>query len=100
MLSSGRLALRSDEPLALFLSQEKSTSSVVTESRRVLASALPSVLWLERTPDERRDRMSLRTHKSQDKRACIIDLNDVTFIDKSGERLLRSMSKKGAQLIA
>ena len=41
-----------------------------------------------------------RAHGSQDKRACIIDLNDVTFIDKSGERLLRAMSKKGAQLIA
>jgi len=41
-----------------------------------------------------------RTHRSQDKRACIIDLNDVTFIDKSGERLLRAMSKKGAQLFA
>jgi len=37
---------------------------------------------------------------SHDKRACIIDLNDVTFIDKSGERLLRAMCKKGAQLIA
>jgi len=41
-----------------------------------------------------------RAHESQDKRACVIDLNDVTFIDKSGERLLRAMSKKGAQLIA
>jgi len=41
-----------------------------------------------------------RMHKSQDKRASIIDLNDVTSIDKSGERLLRAMSKKGAQLIA
>jgi anti-anti-sigma regulatory factor len=41
-----------------------------------------------------------RTHRSQDRRACIIDLNDVTFIDKSGERLLRAMSKKGAQLLA
>jgi hypothetical protein len=29
-----------------------------------------------------------------------VDLNDVTFIDKSGERLLRAMSKKGAQLVA
>jgi anti-anti-sigma regulatory factor len=35
-----------------------------------------------------------------DKRACIIDLNDVTFMDKSGERLLRAMSKKGAQLMS
>jgi anti-anti-sigma regulatory factor len=41
-----------------------------------------------------------RARKSQDKRACIIDLNDVTFIDKSGERLLRAMSNKGAQLVA
>ena len=41
-----------------------------------------------------------RAHRSHDKRACVIDLNDVTFIDKSGARLLRSISKKGAQLIA
>ena len=41
-----------------------------------------------------------RAHRSHDKRACIIDLNDVTFIDKSGERLLRTISKKGAQLIS
>jgi anti-anti-sigma regulatory factor len=41
-----------------------------------------------------------RTHASQDNRPCIIDLNDVTFIDKSGERLLRALAKKGAQLIA
>jgi anti-anti-sigma regulatory factor len=41
-----------------------------------------------------------RAHKTQDIRACTIDLNDVTSIDKSGERLLRAMSKKGAQLLA
>ena len=41
-----------------------------------------------------------KANKSQDKRACIIDPDGVTFIDKSGERLLRAMSKKGAQLIA
>ena len=41
-----------------------------------------------------------RAHRNHDKRACIIDLNDVTFIDKSGERLLRAISRKGAQLIA
>jgi len=33
-------------------------------------------------------------------RCCTIDLNDVTFIDESGERLLRALSRKGAQLIA
>jgi hypothetical protein len=31
---------------------------------------------------------------------CVIDLNDVTAIDKSGERLLRAMFKEGAELIA
>ena len=41
-----------------------------------------------------------KAHKCQDNRACIIDLHDVTSIDKSGERLLRAMHKKGAQLIA
>ena len=41
-----------------------------------------------------------RAHRSQDNRPCIIDLNDVTLIDKCGERLLRAMSKRGAQLIA
>src|SRR5580692_1603337 len=41
-----------------------------------------------------------RTHRSRDKQICIIDLNNVTFIDQGGERLLRAMSKKGAQLIA
>ena len=41
-----------------------------------------------------------RTHQSQDKRTCIIDLNDVTFIDDAGERLLRTMSKEGARFIA
>jgi hypothetical protein len=29
-----------------------------------------------------------------------VDLNDVMFIDKSGERLLRALSKKGVQLVA
>jgi hypothetical protein len=40
------------------------------------------------------------THGDQDKRTCVIDLNDVTFIDKGGERLLRVLAKEGAQLIA
>jgi hypothetical protein len=33
-------------------------------------------------------------------RRCVVDLNDVTFIDKKGERLLRTMSKQGAQFMA
>jgi anti-anti-sigma regulatory factor len=40
------------------------------------------------------------THRSASKRKCVVDLNEVTFIDKKGERLLRSMSKEGAQFIA
>jgi anti-anti-sigma regulatory factor len=33
-------------------------------------------------------------------RRCIVNLDEVTFIDKSGERLLRTMSKQGAQFVA
>lgn len=33
-------------------------------------------------------------------RKCVLDLNDVTFIDKGGERLLRAICKRGAELIA
>ncbi len=40
------------------------------------------------------------THTDQVARAWVIDLNDVMFIDKSGERLLRALWKKGAQLVA
>jgi anti-anti-sigma regulatory factor len=31
---------------------------------------------------------------------CVIDLNDVSFIDQQGERLLRALAKKGVQFIA
>ena len=41
-----------------------------------------------------------KTHRAGDKRRCIVDLNEVTFIDKKGEALLRTMSKQGAQFIA
>jgi anti-anti-sigma regulatory factor len=40
------------------------------------------------------------THRTDGEQKCIVDLNEVTFIDKKGERLLRSMSKEGAQFIA
>jgi len=36
-------------------------------------------------------------HRTQ---GCVVDLNEVTFIDKSGERLLRAISKNGAQFVA
>ena len=41
-----------------------------------------------------------KRHRIQTDKGCVVDLNDVTFIDKSGERLLRAMSKKGVQLVA
>jgi hypothetical protein len=34
------------------------------------------------------------------RRRRIVNLDEVTFIDKGGERLLRSMSKQGAKLVA
>jgi anti-anti-sigma regulatory factor len=40
------------------------------------------------------------THRTDNNRKCIVDLNDVTFIDTKGERLLRTMSKQGVQFIA
>lgn len=41
-----------------------------------------------------------RTHRADDERQCVVDLNEVTFIDKKGEALLRIMSRQGAQFIA
>jgi anti-anti-sigma regulatory factor len=41
-----------------------------------------------------------KTHRADDKRRCVVDLNEVTFIDKKGEAILRTMSKQGVQLIA
>jgi len=34
------------------------------------------------------------------RRRRIVNLDEVTFIDRGGERLLRSMSKQGARLVA
>jgi hypothetical protein len=39
-------------------------------------------------------------HTTESLKRCIVDLNEVTFIDTSGERLLRAMYKKGADLTA
>ena len=41
-----------------------------------------------------------RNHRTAKERACIVDLNKITFVDKSGERLLRVMVREGAQCIA
>jgi hypothetical protein len=41
-----------------------------------------------------------RAHRAAQGRRCIVNLDEVTFIDKGGERVLRSMSKQGARLVA
>ncbi len=41
-----------------------------------------------------------KTYISDKNRKCVVDLNEVTFIDKKGETLLRTMSKQGVQFIA
>lgn len=39
-------------------------------------------------------------HTTGMQKTCVVDLNDVTFIDKGGEKLLRAISKTGADLIS
>ena len=41
-----------------------------------------------------------KTHRADKNLKCIVDLHDVTCVDKKGERLLRAMSKEGVQFIA
>jgi anti-anti-sigma regulatory factor len=41
-----------------------------------------------------------KKHRRDNRRACIVDLNEVTFIDKCGERLLRMLARHGAQFTA
>jgi hypothetical protein len=45
-------------------------------------------------------RLWKETHRTGDNLKCIVDLNEVTSIDKTGERLLQTMSKQGAQFVA
>jgi anti-anti-sigma regulatory factor len=41
-----------------------------------------------------------KNHRRDVARVCIVDLNQVTIIDKCGERLLRMLAKAGAQFTA
>jgi RND family efflux transporter MFP subunit len=41
-----------------------------------------------------------KNHHADVRRACVVDLNEVTFIDKSGERFLRLLARNGAQFTA
>src|SRR5207244_11788435 len=41
-----------------------------------------------------------KSHRTDVRRACIVDLNEVKFIDKCGEQLLRLLAKDGAKFTA
>jgi hypothetical protein len=41
-----------------------------------------------------------KEHRTAQRRRCIVNLDEVTFIDKSGERMLRCMSNQGATFVA
>jgi anti-anti-sigma regulatory factor len=41
-----------------------------------------------------------KAHRTDNTLKCIVDLNDVTSLDRSGERALIELSKEGAELIA
>lgn len=65
-----------------------------TESRWILQGQLVGP-WVQ----ELRTNWKAK-HVRESRKRCVVDLNDVSFIDKSGERLLRAMSKTGADLIS
>jgi anti-anti-sigma regulatory factor len=65
-----------------------------TEKRWILQGCLVG-LWVSELR-----RAWKETQRTDNNRKCVVDLNDVTSIDKNGERLLRAMSKQGAQFIA
>lgn len=41
-----------------------------------------------------------KNHRGDVARACVVDLNEITFIDKCGERLLGMLARRGAQFTA
>jgi anti-anti-sigma regulatory factor len=41
-----------------------------------------------------------KSHGATPEKKCTVNLDEVTFIDKCGERVLRHMSKQGAQFVA
>jgi hypothetical protein len=81
------------------VSEEKSMlkisfSETPSEERWILQGRLTAPWVRELRACWRKD------HRRDNQRACIVDLNKITFIDKSGERLLRAMVKERAQFIA
>lgn len=71
-----------------------SVSETTTEERWTLCGRLTAPWVSELRANWRKN------HRSVEGRACIVDLSEVTLIDKSGERCLRILRKQGAEFIA
>jgi anti-anti-sigma regulatory factor len=69
-------------------------TETLTEQRRTLEGRLAHPWILELKSNW------TRTESGRRERKCLVDLTDVTFIDKSGEKVLAEFSKEGAELIA
>jgi hypothetical protein len=41
-----------------------------------------------------------KNHRTDVQRACIVDLNEITFVDKNGEWVLRLLARDGARFTA
>jgi len=71
-----------------------SFSEIPTEEKWILEGRLTDP-WLRELRTSWK-----RNHRTGKERACIVDLREITFVDKSGERFLRAMVRQGAQCIA
>jgi hypothetical protein len=69
-------------------------TSTATEERWFLHGHLVAP-WIDELKESWR-----RVHRTALARRCIVNLDEVTFIDRNGERMLRWMSNRGAQLVA
>jgi anti-anti-sigma regulatory factor len=73
----------------------KITNSAAGNEDRWILSGQLAGLWVA----ELRSNWDQVRDPSRDRR-CVIDLSDVTLIDKSGERLLGQLKDEGARLVA
>ena len=70
-----------------------SFSEIPSEERRILQGRLTAPWFRELGACWKKN------HREDNQRACIVDLNEITFIDKNGERLLRLLAREGAQCV-
>jgi len=71
-----------------------SFSEIPTEEKWILAGRLTEP-WVRELRTSWK-----RNHRTANERACIVDLNEITFIDECGQRLLRMLARRGAQFTA